>query len=203
MLSWLAPIHRRLVSEPRRDRLATALSALAGGASSILDVGAGDGIVGAAVAGRLGARIEGVDAKPNPRAPFPVTRIEGEALPFADGAFAVVLLCDVLHHARNPDELLREALRVARSAVVVKDHFAFGPWGERILLALDVIGNEPYGVEVRGEYATPEAWLARFQRVNARIDEMVWPLDVHGPAIRLITRSEHQFAARLVGGPHA
>ncbi|MBL8740804.1 MAG: methyltransferase domain-containing protein [Myxococcales bacterium] len=201
MLTWLAPLHRRLVSEPRRDRLAAALSGLAVGATSILDVGAGDGAVGAAVASLLGARIEGADATPNPRAPFPVTRIDGEQLPFPDAAFDVVLLSDVLHHTRAPDDLLREALRVAGRSVVVKDHFAFGPWSERMLLALDVVGNRPYGVAVRGEYATAAGWLARFQRSGATLEEMVWPLDVHGPAIRTFTRSEHQFAARLSRGP--
>lgn len=202
MLSWFAPIHRRLVSEPRRDRLAVALSALASGATTMLDVGTGDGIVGAAVAELVGARIEGADAKPNSRAPFPVRPLAGEELPFGDASFDVVLLSDVLHHARSPDELLREALRVASRAVVVKDHFAFGPWSERVLLALDVVGNRPYGVDVRGEYATPEGWINRFQRCGAELEEMIWPLDVHGPAIRLVTRSEHQFAARLSRAQH-
>lgn len=202
MLSWLAPIHHRLVSEPRRDRLAAALSALASGATTLLDVGAGDGIVGAAVAQLLGAEIRGADAMPSPKAPFLVVALTDEALPFADASFDAVLLSDVLHHAQSPDDLLREALRVARRCVVVKDHFAFGPWSERVLLALDVIGNRPYGVQVRGDYATPEAWLRRFQRCGAEVEEMAWPLDVHGPAIRLLTRSEHHFAARLRRAMH-
>ncbi len=200
MLSFLAPLHRRLVSAPRRDRLATALAGLSSGARTLLDVGTGDGTVGASVAALLGSSIEGADKKPNPVAPFPVVRVDDEQLPFADASFDVVLLSDVLHHTRAPEKLLAEALRVADLAVVVKDHFAFGPWSERMLLALDVIGNRPYGVDVHGEYATPETWLERFRRTGAHVDELVWPLAVHSPAIRMITRSEHQFAARLVRG---
>jgi SAM-dependent methyltransferase len=125
----------------RHPCLATALAGLASGARTLLDVGTGDGTVGASVAALLGSSIEGADKKPNPVAPFPVVRVDDEQLPFADASFDVVLLSDVLHHTRAPEKLLAEALRVADLAVVVKDHFAFGPWSERMLLALDVIGR--------------------------------------------------------------
>jgi len=193
----LSPLHLRLVSAPRRQRLVATLAELGHGARTILDVGAGDGSVGAGVAAKLGASIQGVDKLPNRRAPFPVTAVADSDLPFASSSFDVVLLSDVLHHSDAPDQMLKEALRVAKQAVVVKDHFAFGPWSERMLLLLDIVGNRPYGVAVRGDYATPEAWLARFDSCSAVVEELVWPLDVHSPAVRLFTRSELQFAARL------
>jgi SAM-dependent methyltransferase len=44
---------------------------------------------------------------------------DGRILPFHDKSFDVAFLIFVLHHADDPSELLREASRVARRAVIV------------------------------------------------------------------------------------
>jgi ubiquinone/menaquinone biosynthesis C-methylase UbiE len=48
---------------------------------------------------------------------------EGRSLPFADGAFSVVLCNSVLHHANEPVALLREMFRVAspQAAILLRD----------------------------------------------------------------------------------
>ena len=56
-----------------------------------------------------------------PETHVPVTPFDGEHLPFADGSFDAVILVDVLHHASDPLALMREALRVSRGLLVVKD----------------------------------------------------------------------------------
>ncbi|MBI3934428.1 MAG: class I SAM-dependent methyltransferase [Acidobacteria bacterium] len=50
-------------------------------------------------------------------------RSDGQALPFSDSTFAIVICNSVLHHAREPQQLLREIFRVASpgGAVLVRD----------------------------------------------------------------------------------
>ena len=49
---------------------------------------------------------------------LPFTRIEKGPLPFAADAFDSVVLVFVLHHARGPEALIGEAVRVARRVIV-------------------------------------------------------------------------------------
>ena len=50
----------------------------------------------------------------------------GEALPFADDAFDAVCEFGVLHHVPDPNAVVREMTRVARSAVFLSDDNRFG-----------------------------------------------------------------------------
>ena len=194
----LHALHHRLVRMPRVGRVASAVAMLAGKTESLLDVGAGDGRVGAALRDALGARVEGVDVHVQDGARIPIRAFDGITRPYPDGAFEIVALCDVLHHATDPLPLLRDALRVARRAVVIKDHYRFGRASAALLLAMDVIGNASQGVLVRGTYLTPKEWLDLVSRAGGRIEAQLWPLDVHALPLRLATRSELQFAARIV-----
>jgi SAM-dependent methyltransferase len=192
----LARLHDREVRAPRTARLAAALADLAGErADSVLDVGAGDGALGAAFAARLGAhRRAAVDPAPRGAA---AQVADGARLPFPDASFEVVLLADVLHHARDAGAVLREAVRCASRVVVVKDHLARG-WLDRArLYAMDVVGNPSLDVEIPGAYFTPSSFGALARSSGARAQRIAWPLRVHAPWLRPFAPSELQFAATL------
>jgi ubiquinone/menaquinone biosynthesis C-methylase UbiE len=55
-----------------------------------------------------------------------IVRGTGEALPFPDRSFDVVCEFAVLHHASNPNAVVREMLRVASKAVIICDSNRFG-----------------------------------------------------------------------------
>lgn len=55
-----------------------------------------------------------------------VVRASGAALPFADSSFDVVCEFAVLHHAANPNAVVKEMLRVAKKAVLISDSNRFG-----------------------------------------------------------------------------
>lgn len=89
--------------------------------AAVLDVGCGEGYVGAALA-QDGAHVSMVDIVDLRRvAGGEFHRFDGDQLPFAARAFDLVMLNFVLHHV--PDEgktrLLREAARVSRDKIFV------------------------------------------------------------------------------------
>lgn len=200
----LYALHHRAVQVPRAERVASALAGLVGCARSVLDVGAGDGVIARAVADKVGAeRVMGVDVLLRPSSRVEVVPYDGARLPFGDGAFEAVMLSDVLHHCEDPALVLGECLRVASRLVVIKDHFRFGPVSRALLLAMDVVGNAEAGVLVRGTYFSPAEWVQLARAAGGRITGLTWPLRIHDAPFRLITQDELQFAARIERAPEA
>ena len=62
------------------------------------------------------------------------------------------MFCDVLHHAEEPVEIIREAVRVARHCVVIKDHLVQGLFARRTLRLMDFVGNAPHGIVLPYNY---------------------------------------------------
>jgi len=94
-------------------------------ASRALDVGTGTGLFAEAFAAR-GLQVTGVDSNPAmleaARRLVPAVTFEtgaAEKLPFADGAFDLVMLSQVLHETDDPVTALAEARRTARLRVCV------------------------------------------------------------------------------------
>lgn len=137
-------------------RLAAAIPA---GTRTVLDVGAGDGSIDAAI-GQLRPEltITGVDVLVRPETKIPVTPFDGSTLPFPDASFDVVMFVDVLHHTEHPDVLLAEAARVAGDVVVVKDHVVDGLLARPTLRFMDWVGNRGHDVVLPYNYLDDAAW---------------------------------------------
>ncbi|MBI3181220.1 MAG: methyltransferase domain-containing protein [Myxococcales bacterium] len=191
-------LHRTQVYVPRNRRIAEGLASQIGRASSVLDVGCGDGSTAAEVALKVGAtQVLGVEVQLRPERCIEVRKFNGRLLPFADRSFDAVTVADVLHHASDPQALLSECIRVCRACVVVKDHFAFGPLSEKLLLWLDKAGNASASVPVRGTYFHPARWTEIVAKAGARMAALDWPFEVHHLPWRWLMPSELQFVARL------
>jgi SAM-dependent methyltransferase len=114
------PYHSREVRRETQHTLSLVSPHVAAGAA-VLDVGCGEGYVGAALAqdGADVSMVDVVDLRRVHGGAF--RRFDGDQLPFADLAFDLVMLNFVLHHV--PDEgktrLLREAARVCRDKIFV------------------------------------------------------------------------------------
>jgi alpha-1,6-mannosyltransferase len=106
----------------------------------VLDLGAAEGYVGDEIGRRTGAAVEVADVIPLNRTPHPLHLYDGQRLPFADDTFDLVVLSYVLHHAEQPDRVLREAGRVGREVVVVES-LVEGRRQEQALRWADILAN--------------------------------------------------------------
>lgn len=87
----------------------------------VLEIGAGPGIFSAPLEQEAGSLVA-LDAVRSQLAPNPVRRrvlADGARLPFADCAFDLVLVANILHHVPDPTAVLSEARRTCREAVLL------------------------------------------------------------------------------------
>ncbi|MCO5168724.1 MAG: class I SAM-dependent methyltransferase [Planctomycetes bacterium] len=145
----------------------------------LLDLGCAEGWVALALEApdRTVVLADIVDAR-RTRAPF--VRHDGARLPFRDGAFDTVVLSLVLHHAADPDAVLREASRVARARVVVTESTYEGPAGRLLLTCLDRLANSLREGAALGAFSAPlsfrtvQEWQNAFARAGLRLRATRW-----------------------------
>jgi SAM-dependent methyltransferase len=195
----LLDYHHKTVRLPRRERITRSLAAHLGRVDSLLDIGCGDGKNTQRLGMTAGAtRIVGVDVHVRQQTFIEVQPYNGRDLPFPDASFDAVSLLDVLHHCEEPERVLREAVRVARSMVVLKDHFAFGPLSYKLLHYMDLVGNAKDRIPSPATYFHPREWVGLIDHAGARVAAIDWPLSIHGMPWGLVARPELEFTAKLV-----
>ncbi len=193
-------VHRRRV-----EVLAGHFAPLLPRHARVLDVGCGDG----ALSARLGTlrsdtRIEGVDVLVRPCAAIPVQEFDGSHLPFDDASVDAVLMVDVLHHTDDPLVLLRECVRVARSAVLIKDHLRDGFAAGLTLRGMDWVGNARHGVRLPYNYWTRAQWAQAFDHLGLVVQQWQSSLDLYPvPARWIFDRSLHFIASLGIAGADA
>ncbi|HTB94576.1 MAG TPA: class I SAM-dependent methyltransferase [Candidatus Sulfotelmatobacter sp.] len=198
-LSWIARSHRALVFGRRARVLADALTPLIpSDAHTVLDIGCGDGTIASLLAQcRPGVAIEGVEVIPRPSCQVPCRAFDGSQLPFPDQSFDVCLFVDVLHHTTDVTQLLREAARVARSCVILKDHLSESSFDHATLRAMDWVGNRPHGVTLTYNYQSRSQWERHFTLCGLQVKQISTALPLYPfPFSQLFGRKLH-FVAQL------
>ena len=95
--------------------------------SQLLDLGCGSGIVGREFALYFNSEVLGIDIIDNRVLPIPFRLFSGDNLAFAkDNSFDGVLINFVLHHCKNPIELLKESKRVSKDVVILYENLPEG-----------------------------------------------------------------------------
>jgi ubiquinone/menaquinone biosynthesis C-methylase UbiE len=105
------------------------------GISSVLDVGCGTGRgMKYFLERRPGILVQGVEpvaalidqaVHVNSVPPGLIMEGTGEALPFADQTFDAAFECGILHHVKEPNQIVREMMRVSRKAIFLSDENRF------------------------------------------------------------------------------
>lgn len=201
-MSLVGGLHANLIFKRRIRVLAGHIAPLIPRGATVLDVGCGDGLLGHTIQNkRPDLVLSGIDVLVRPTTHIPVQAFDGLTLPMGNASVDAVLLVDVLHHADNPIRLLTEAARVARQAIIIKDHIQAGWFDRQTLRLMDWTGNAAHGVALPYNYWSAQEWTLALQRIGAAIES--WNTDLHlypWPFSSLFDRSLH-FIARVGAGP--
>jgi SAM-dependent methyltransferase len=198
-MNAIGTLHTNLVFKRRTRVLAEALArAIPTTARTVLDVGCGDGTISRLIGARRPELfIAGVDVHARPRTHIPITLFDGERLPFLDGGFDVVMFVDVLHHTPDPAILLREAKRVARGTVVLKDHTRDSPLADATLRFMDWVGNAHHGVHLPYNYWSSAQWRKAFQTIGLSPETNETRLGLYPFPTSLVFERGLHFVSRL------
>ena len=162
-MSFLKKIYESYVQMQRVNVVSGLLAEHIPRDSSVLDIGCGDGTLASTItASRKDLRIEGVDVMVRPSVLIKVREYDGLKLPFPDGSVDVAMFVDVLHHAEQPLAVLSDAARVARGAIIIKDHLRQGFMAQTRLKMMDWMGNARYGVSLPYRYWNRSEWREAF-----------------------------------------
>jgi SAM-dependent methyltransferase len=143
-------VHDGYVHHRRIRRLGDLLSPLIPEGASVLDVGCGDRLLARRIQDmRPDLRVRGIDVLLRVETHIPVQHFDGRTFPEDVGQADVVMFVDTLHHTHDPLVLLREAGRVARQAILVKDNTRDGLLAGPTLRLMDYVGNAHHGVALR------------------------------------------------------
>jgi SAM-dependent methyltransferase len=143
----------------------------------VLDLGAGEGYVGESAQQRTNAEVVLADVADFNRTALPLVVYDGRTLPFAASHFDLTLLVFVLHHAADPDAVLREAYRVTRGRVLVLESVFERPWERRWLEAADRLANRLRGggamreQEAHLRFRSAVEWRRACERAGFRVLE--------------------------------
>lgn len=189
--------HGRFVFDRRTQVLARDLSNLIPRFANVLDIGCGDGTIDQLIlTKRPDISIEGVDVLVRPSPKIAVTQFDGQRLLQPDKSVDVAMFIDVLHHTDDPTVLLREAKRVARKMVLIKDHRMEKPFAYTLLRLMDWVGNAHHGVRLPYNYWPENKWRRTFAQLQMPIAQWQANIDLYPmPASLIFERGLHFITA--------
>lgn len=136
----------------------------------VLDIGTGNGGVAYKLYKR-GVDVTTIDIKNRSSITLiqPVI-YDGDHIPFSDDAFQTVMLLTVLHHAHEPETILREGKRVGSRLIVMEDIYS-NKLQQKLTYWMDSLVN----LEFRGHphtNKTDQEWRALFQKLGLQITKV-------------------------------
>ena len=195
-MKFIERFHSNYIFDRRVRLLSSHLGSLMPARAQVLDVGCGNGLLAQLIMqNHPGVEIKGADVLVRDKTYIPVEWFDGRNVPYDDASFDVVMLVDVLHHTEQPMALLREARRVARSAVVIKDHLREGLFAGPTLRFMDWVGNAHFGVALPHNYWSRRQWQEAIETLG--LIPTVWKEELglySRPASWVFERSLHFIA---------
>lgn len=196
VLEWA---HGRQVHPRRVAVLSGIVAELLPPGASVLDVGCGDGLItGSIMKSRPDIIITGLDVMARPEAGVPVRVFDGVTIPYGDKSSDAVIFVDTIHHAAEQEKLIMEAARIARKAVIVKDHLLDGFMAGQTLRFMDRVGNRRHGVDIPYRYWTEAKWRSVFDEAGLVVEQWKTDLGLYPFPLSLVFGRSLHFVAKLV-----
>ncbi|MGH9628878.1 MAG: class I SAM-dependent methyltransferase [Bryobacteraceae bacterium] len=136
---------------------------------TVLDIGAGTGWVAKRLSERKGCQITLVDVLDCNETELPLHIYDGETLPYASKTFDVALLVFVLHHTLNHEQMLREAARVARRAVIVVEDTPANPFERFVEWFWDSVLSIEHRFFAPHNYRRMSGWRELFRDLGLKL----------------------------------
>lgn len=164
-------IHKKITLNNRIKVLSKRISELVG-TGSILDVGTGSGDIAIEIL-KLNDKInlKGIDVLVRENTKITVEKYDGIHFPAGDDSVDLVMFIDVLHHTPDPFTLLKEASRVAKKHIIIKDHNCNNLFQRKVLSFTDWFGNAQYGVNLELNFQSKKQWDEYFSALNLKVVE--------------------------------
>lgn len=191
-------IHNKYVHRRRIDVLARHFCDLLPRNAVVLDVGCGDGWLASRIVKERGdIHVEGIDVLVRGETHIRVDQFDGRVLPYKDRSVDTVMFVDVLHHTLDPMILLREAARVTRRQVLLKDHLLDRILAGPTLRFMDQIGNARYGVSIPYNYWSEDQWRRAYRELELEVTSWNTNLHLYPPGMDLLFGGSLQVIATL------
>jgi ubiquinone/menaquinone biosynthesis C-methylase UbiE len=199
IVRFVGGLHQRLVKPRQSQRIVDYLAEFLPVAGRVLDIGCGTGKISRLLMERNPKlNVEGIDILVQPRAEIEVKAFDGERIPFADKVFDAVIFVDVLHHTNKHAALLKEAVRVSKGAVVVKDHICRTTFDFVVLAFMDWVGNRSLGIRSIHNYYSQSQWRQLFESIGVAHPEVTWVKGLYPFPFNLIFERNKQVIFRLM-----
>jgi SAM-dependent methyltransferase len=191
-------IHADYVYRRRVQVLAQYLGQFVPSGCSVLDVGCGDGLLDTLIVEqRPDVTLKCIEPVIREKSSGNVEQFDGKAIPFASRSFDMVLLVDVLHHTDDPIVVLRDAARVARRALIIKDVLRDGFMVDTTLRFMDRVGNLRYGVPLPYTFWPRQKWVSSFDDLGLKVRSWKKVLGLYPWPATLIFQREMHFVTEL------
>lgn len=185
--SELRHIHTRIVSGKRTSALGTLLAAEVPLGLSVLDIGCGDGTIASLLLQQdPSLRVRGLEVSARPKCSIDYKLFDGVHIPHEDASFDVCMFVDVLHHATDPVAVLREAVRVSRRFILIKDHLCENRFDWWTLKFMDWMGNRPHGVAMTYDYKSRSEWRRIFDSCGLKVVTWNGHIRIHAFPLNLL-----------------
>jgi SAM-dependent methyltransferase len=194
-------VHETSVFPRRLNRLVQLCAEVLPRDARVLDIGCGDGRLAQRLSQlRPDLSITGIDVLVRDKVYISVAKFDGCTIPYPNHSFDVAMLMDVLHHTADPVILLREAARVSKGQILIKDHTRDGLLADWRLRFMDYVGNARYGVNLPFNYWPRSRWEQVWRELglnvaswNSRLQLYPWPATyVFDASLQFLTCLTHE-----------
>ncbi|MFA5933016.1 MAG: class I SAM-dependent methyltransferase [Microgenomates group bacterium] len=158
-------LHNKLIHNKRIHILEQKINAIIPkNTQSVLDIGCGDGLISSIIQKKRSTlEIQGLEVFKRNKCLIPCKYFNGKKIPYKNNSFDLCMMVDVLHHTTDINVLLKEAQRVTKRYILIKDHIYSNKFEFYILKVMDWVGNKPYGVKLVYNYQRDKEWKELFK----------------------------------------